>query len=241
VDDVSLHVISYEQQEYNNNNNNNNTQIPSASAWICLKKSIRAEDEPVLRYIPFFGDDASYKTLDVSYFDVLPTDIGSESMIVSEVDESIALVCSMRWKNADDLFVDYICRGRGFKSKDLAERVKTRVLNMSKWKEVFPSYYGKRSFRAILSKWRCTLLSLEHSATRMNFRSSTETALSVPSLLSHSSWSTMSNTIFSHDESKTKKTFPQTIRVSRHPDVAFVGTYVFSFFFFSRTLSRCRS
>ena len=128
--------------------------VPSASAWICLTKNIRAEDEPVLRYVPYFGENADDNTLDVSYFEVLPMELNGQERI-SEVDETIALVCSTRWSNADDLFIDYMCKGRGFKVTDLADRVKTRLSNMSKWRALFPDSFGKKSFHAELSDWRC--------------------------------------------------------------------------------------
>ena len=73
------------------------------------------------RYVPYFGENADDNTLDASYFEVLPTELNDQEKI-SEVDETIALVCSTRWSNADDLFIDYMCKGRGFKVTDLADR-----------------------------------------------------------------------------------------------------------------------
>ena len=108
----------------------------------------------MLRYVPYFGENADDNTLDVSYFEVLPTELNDQEKI-SEVDETIALVCSTRWSNADDLFIDYMCKGRGFKVTDLADRVKTRLSNTSKWRALFPDSFGKKSFQAKLSDWRC--------------------------------------------------------------------------------------
>jgi hypothetical protein len=46
-------------------------------AFLSCRYNIRSEDEPVLRYVPYFGDDDT-TGIDVSAYDKLPGDIEPE-------------------------------------------------------------------------------------------------------------------------------------------------------------------
>ena len=51
--------------------------IPKSQSWISLKSNIRTEDDPVLRYVPYFGDD-DVTGVDVSAFDQVPGELQHE-------------------------------------------------------------------------------------------------------------------------------------------------------------------
>ena len=72
-----------------------------------------------------------------------------------------------------------------------------------------------------------TLLKLERDALGVDLSSSIETSLSVPSVLSSSSWSALGNQQdIPSSSSSSSKLFPLEIRVESHPDVSYVGIYI---------------
>lgn len=62
--------------------------IPRSQTWIAINENIRSEDEPVLRYVPYFGDD-DVTGVDVSAYEQVPGEIEHE--ICSEPDEVLIL------------------------------------------------------------------------------------------------------------------------------------------------------
>lgn len=61
---------------------------PRSQAWINIKNNIRTEDEPVLRYVPYFGDD-DVTGVDVSAYDQVPGELEHE--VCSEPQEVLIL------------------------------------------------------------------------------------------------------------------------------------------------------
>eukprot|EP01035_Chromulina_nebulosa_P020507 gene20507-26601_t len=51
--------------------------IPRSQAWNNIKYNQRSDDEPVLRYVPYFGDD-DITGVDVSAYDQVPGEIELE-------------------------------------------------------------------------------------------------------------------------------------------------------------------
>lgn len=60
--------------------------IPKYTSWICVKNNIRTEDNPIMQFIPYFGDD-DVTGVDVSYFDVLPYE--QERKLQNEIEELV--------------------------------------------------------------------------------------------------------------------------------------------------------
>jgi hypothetical protein len=61
---------------------------PRSQAWTNITKNIRTEDEPVLRYVPYFGDD-DITGVDVSAYDQVPGELEQE--LCAEPDEVLIL------------------------------------------------------------------------------------------------------------------------------------------------------
>jgi hypothetical protein len=60
--------------------------LPRSTAWCNIRHNFRADDDPVLRYVPYFGDDDT-TGVDVSAYDLVPGEFEKE--IHSEIDEEV--------------------------------------------------------------------------------------------------------------------------------------------------------
>lgn len=65
--------------------------LPKSVAWTTIARNYHVDDEPVLRYVPYFGDD-DVTGVDVSAYEGLPAE--GKPHRLSEEDELTALFCS---------------------------------------------------------------------------------------------------------------------------------------------------
>lgn len=68
--------------------------LPRSTAWNPIVDNFRVEDDPVLRYVPYFGENDP-QPLDVSFFERVPDD--KEPEIRGDVDEATVQVMHLRY------------------------------------------------------------------------------------------------------------------------------------------------
>eukprot|EP00939_MAST-03C_sp_MAST-3C-sp1_P003196 g3196.t1 len=156
--------------------------VPKATSWVSLKRNVSADDQPVLRYIPYFGENDK-NNLDVSFYDAVPSELGEDCAISSEVDESIALVASRYFSEHSRRVHEWMTSGRGFSVEDLEKRVEDRLEMRERWRHEYPSKYGVMEFEATPSQWKKDVLELEKFTTNVSFASHVGFSLAVPSML----------------------------------------------------------
>ena len=75
--------------------------LPKSVGFISVTSNFRAEDEPVLRYVPYFGEDDE-TSIDVSYYEAVPSELDRE--MASEVDEQTLVAMTRRFGCGDDVY-----------------------------------------------------------------------------------------------------------------------------------------
>jgi hypothetical protein len=74
------------------------SQIPQSYLWQHIKENVHEESDPILRALPYFGDDDDVG-VDVSDFDQIPGEIDLE--IVGEAEELLIVYMLNRHKGVD--------------------------------------------------------------------------------------------------------------------------------------------
>ena len=76
--------------------------LPKSVGYVSVTQNFRAEDEPVLRYVPYFGDDDT-ASIDVSYYEAVPGELERE--ITDEVDEQVLMSITNKFGVSDVVYL----------------------------------------------------------------------------------------------------------------------------------------
>ena len=107
-------------------------QVPKFLSWMSIPHNLRYDDNAVMRFVPYFGDDDT-TGVDVSHYDVLPDQLARE--MVSEVDEKILGILCRRHPLSLSLF-RAIGQALHFPPHVLQKRFRELVAAQTRWHSI---------------------------------------------------------------------------------------------------------